>query len=215
MFNAPDPGGDPGGEAGGGDAGWMGTWADAITVLLGFFVVLFSMADLDKSKFQEVRRALSADVRVEEPLPEPVADTRAGPELARRLKEMLQEATFAGEIRVERLPAGVVVELPADTVFDAKGALRPGVLPDLSTLAWEIRQPDMRDYMIEVQVLGEITESGRQAVTLTRFLAAQGVPAERLRATAFSSLSPMERKSRGGALPQPEAPTLRLLLERI
>ena len=218
MFQPPDQGDrfglDDDRAAGRSTDSWMVTWADAITVLLGFFVLLFSLTKVDDLTFEEIRQRLSSDVQVPEPLPVPVAETRTGPELARRMIEVLESATFTGGVRVERLPAGVVVELPSEALFDAAGAIREDEAGTLATLAWELQQPDMSDYLVEVQAFDEWEAAVSRSAAFARFLRVQGVPDTRLRATAFSRLDPRLMRTRGGSLPAPDGPRLRILLER-
>ncbi len=47
-----------GGSGGGGAPEWMTTYSDMVTLLLTFFVLLFSMATIDKQKFEEIANAL-------------------------------------------------------------------------------------------------------------------------------------------------------------
>ena len=38
--------------SGGGGANWMDTYGDMVTLLLCFFVLLYSMSDIDKEKYE-------------------------------------------------------------------------------------------------------------------------------------------------------------------
>lgn len=198
-----------------GDSGsWLVTWADAITVLLGFFVLLFSLSKIDQAKVTALQQALGAETRIELVLPAEVAETRTGPELAQRLKQLLAPPRFRGTARILDLPAGVAVEFSSDEIFAQDGGLRPGVTESLATFAWEVKGPDMVDYMVEIQALDDWKDSNARSLAFTEFLAAQGVPASRLRSTAFGSLNPHQRDDRGGALGAASGPVLRVLLER-
>lgn len=195
-------------------SGWLVTWADAITVLLGFFVLLFSLSKIDQDKISALQAALGHEQKVAEPLPTTDAETRTGPELAKRISEVLAPPVFTGERRVEQLPAGVAVELHGDDLFTDEGTLREEVVEVLATFAWEIKQPDMVDYMIEVQAFDDWEDSGTRSLALTRFLNDQGVPPARLRSTAFGSLNPTLRPDRGQVFGPAGGPTVRVLLER-
>lgn len=48
-----------GGGHGGGNERWLVSYADFITLLMVFFVILYSMANVDKNKFQQVAHSLS------------------------------------------------------------------------------------------------------------------------------------------------------------
>ena len=193
---------------------WLVTWADAITVLLGFFVLLFSLSKIDQAKVTALQQALGSETRIELVLPSQVAETRTGPELAERMTEVLSPPRFRGEARILELPAGVAVEFNSNELFGEDGSLRPNMTESLATFAWEVKGPDMVDYMVEVQALDDWQDSGARALSFTQFLSAQGVPDTRLRSTAFGSLNPHQRDERGGALGAAPGPTLRVLLER-
>lgn len=218
MFNPPDAADhlDPGADRGGGSEGdaWMVTWADAITLLLGFFVLMFSLSDLESLRYDEILEGLTGERTVHQPIPSEAAQTRTGPELAARMNQILGDTTFAGPVRVERLPAGVVVELRAADLFTSGDQLDPDVERTLATLAWEIGQPNMDDYLVDIQSLDQLEQGGPRALALMRFLQVQGVSPERMRATAFGAQGPRIRRDRGRSLGVPADPTIRLLLER-
>lgn len=64
------------GGGGGGGANWMDTYGDLVTLLLCFFVLLYSMSSMDETKWQYIAQAFSAgkgeiiNVVVDEPNPE-------------------------------------------------------------------------------------------------------------------------------------------------
>lgn len=47
-----------GGHDGAGSMRWLLTYADLITLLMAFFVIMYAMSDLDRTKYQQVARAL-------------------------------------------------------------------------------------------------------------------------------------------------------------
>ena len=63
-------GGDTGGGGDGGDD-WMGTYADAITLLMAFFVMMFSVSKLDGRKFDEVQQSIATHVSRRQASPTP------------------------------------------------------------------------------------------------------------------------------------------------
>lgn len=52
--------------SGGGGANWMDTYGDMVTLLLCFFIMLYSMSSLDQNKWQALVQALNPDVQPEE-----------------------------------------------------------------------------------------------------------------------------------------------------
>ena len=45
--------------SGGGGANWMDTYGDMVTLLLCFFVLLYSMSDIDKEKYEILVKAFN------------------------------------------------------------------------------------------------------------------------------------------------------------
>ncbi len=208
MFEPPR---DPGGAV----DDWLITWGDAISLLLGFFVLLFSVSELDTDRFAQVAEALSSRNEVDEEIPEVIAEVLTGREVVDRVQGTLQPMLDAGSVEIEKLPAGVRVTFDADALFDGPGTqLRPDVSPLLTTLAWELRQRDMQHYLIEVQAAPDWDLSGARAVFLARFLDEQGVGRERLRATAFGDADPRIRIKRGGAIGRGKGGRIVFLVER-
>lgn len=208
MFEAPP---DPGGVT----DDWLITWGDAISLLLGFFVLLFSVSEIDTDRFAQVAEALASRNEIDEEVPEVVAEVLTGREIVDRVQGTLQPMVDAGSVVIDKLPAGVRIAFDADAVFDGPGTtMRPEVEPLLTTLAWELRQRDMQHYIIEVQAAPAWDVAGARAVSLARFMDDQGVGAERLRATAFADADPRMRVQRGGPLGKGKGGRVVIMVER-
>lgn len=208
MFEPPS---DPGGTT----DDWLITWGDAISLLLGFFVLLFSVSEIDTDRFAQVAEALASRSEIDEEVPEVVAEVLTGREIVDRVQGTLQPMMDAGSVVIDKLPAGARVSFDADALFDGPGTtLRPEVEPMLTTLAWELRQRDMQHYIIEVQAAPSWDVAGARAVFLARFMDEQGVGAERLRATAFADEDPRMRLQRGGSMGKGKGGRIAVLIER-
>ncbi|MCK5520674.1 MAG: flagellar motor protein MotB [Candidatus Marinimicrobia bacterium] len=59
--------------------GWMGTYADMVTLLFAFFVLLFAMSSVNEIKFEQLMLSLSSAIGTDNV---PDAGTRAGLEMA-------------------------------------------------------------------------------------------------------------------------------------
>ncbi|TKJ40727.1 chemotaxis protein MotB [candidate division LCP-89 bacterium B3_LCP] len=147
-----------GGEEGG-DERWLITYADLITLLLGLFVVLWSMGRADLEKYKEMRAAFKdvfgggAAVQLQKlpGLPEvgrggdgpyDNLDGGAYPDtseayLTAKLSEALEDMSeVAGEISVEIEERGVIIHLTESVLFDlGKAGLKPAAKKLLSGVA--------------------------------------------------------------------------------
>lgn len=127
---------------------WMVSYADFITLLFAFFVVMYAMSSVNEGKYRVVADSLvgafgnappmaatgSAPVPVAAPLVPKLVQSRRGSETIRREKEhmtrmardiikALGPLVSQGKVRVTQSPRGVRVEINASVLFatgDAK-----------------------------------------------------------------------------------------------
>lgn len=137
-FDMQDDGG------GGGEAGWLATYADLVTLLFAFFVLLFAMASVEEDKFEQLKRSLNDAIGKQE-IPE--AGTREGlsmrdaegevtpeaidelggmiqkqkqEELVSEIKEFILVNELGGKVSAENTDKGAVITLSDMLLF------RPG-----------------------------------------------------------------------------------------
>jgi chemotaxis protein MotB len=128
---------------------WLLTYADLITLLLGLFVILYSMSQVDLAKFKTMGQAFKTVFVGDQGIPAPGAgsgpyeDSEGGayPDtsdcyLSLKVEETLKELKeLAGEVSVEVDERGVVVRLMETLMFDVGHAvLRPEARIILSRL---------------------------------------------------------------------------------
>ena len=74
-------------KSGGGGANWMDTYGDMVTLLLCFFVMLYSMSTLDKEKWIALVQSFNPTEEVTEPEPRRIS-TRTWRSSTRRCRTM-------------------------------------------------------------------------------------------------------------------------------
>ncbi len=129
---------------------WLLTYADLITLLLGLFVILYSMSRMDLEKFKTMGQALRTVFVGDPGLPAPgvgegpYEEVEGGsfPDtsecfLTLKLEEIISEMEdVAAAVSVEVEERGVVVRLMETLMFDlGKAHLRPGAQELLSQFA--------------------------------------------------------------------------------
>ncbi|MDR5708888.1 MAG: flagellar motor protein MotB [Armatimonadota bacterium] len=151
-----------GGHGGGGLERWLVTYADLITLLLAYFIMVYSLSQLDLAKFKKVLAGFRAAttslgmlegshgvlpggsgvLELDVPSPTPAADPIA--ESFRSLASgILQQITAAGlgaQVEVRVTSEGVRVSMAGPLLFDTASAdLRPEAEPVLRAVARAIR----------------------------------------------------------------------------
>ena len=139
---------------------WIETYADAITLLMAFFVLLYSMSSMDQGKFKQLRDALAKNLghRTVSEGEGTAADGSATggrtvqeDAVAERAQKAFQSEAQQGQVTVERIPDGVVIEIQGEVLFKAGSAkLTKAARRQLSKVAKDIAQT-MPGYDVEVE----------------------------------------------------------------
>jgi chemotaxis protein MotB len=131
---------------------WMVTFADLMSLLLTFFVLLLSFSNMEITKFRtmagSVRNALGlkselalSDIPAGNKLlphmdPKEGEGGQAAEQMKVELKDMVEHSELKDIGSVEMTPRGVVLRLKGDAVFDSGQAeIKPAAIPFLDRLA--------------------------------------------------------------------------------
>ncbi|MBF0447991.1 MAG: flagellar motor protein MotB [Magnetococcales bacterium] len=130
-----------------GAPGWMVTFGDMMALLLTFFVLLLSFAQLDIVKFEEASGSLKdafGTQRIENIQPTPTGETVVDTsfqqqvvlvKLQEQLDFVLVNETDNGEAEVLELENGFMVRLSRDLLFDESLAVKETIKPKLQQIA--------------------------------------------------------------------------------
>lgn len=175
--------------SGGGGANWMDTYGDMVTLLLCFFVLLYSMSSIDEAKWKIIVQSFNPDIVDDTMPPGPTQDPNnkdggnempatdvdeALDELYEYLKMYQQQnQSEAGDILISRGDGYVFISFADAVFFDGNSfTLKPegkvlldGIIPALSTAS---------EFIDELQVLGHTAQQYAHApnpIATDRFLA--------------------------------------------
>ncbi|RDY24539.1 chemotaxis protein MotB [Romboutsia maritimum] len=100
---------------------WITTYSDTITLLLTFFILLYSMAEVDKEKMQQVSDAMQTqmvgevNVKGDKPIKEPISDYDA---LVDKVNKSVKSNNLTDVVKVRQEEKGVVLQLDESILFD-------------------------------------------------------------------------------------------------
>lgn len=188
---------------------WMVTFSDMVTLLLTFFVLMLSMASMDKVKFEQASDSLagafgvlgSAD-KTEVAPPKvmtfsPVNDDFTS-QVYRRLKTKLRELKLNKKIKLVKDRGAVVLRVDEAILFASNQAqLQPDAEPVLRKVAEMVRP-----LPLNLKIEGHTDDRGNEmanwnlsvdrAISVLRFMATnQLVPLTRMSATGYGSQKPL------------------------
>ncbi len=200
--------------------GWLATFADLSMLLLVFFILLFSLSSVEKTKFMAAMGSIKGALGGDESslaFKAPQATFGAQQEDVKKRKELIEaqkqsfneirsflvENGMQGQISAVldegtitlRLPAKVLFA-PQSTELDEKSLHVLSVLKDIFVRRRE-QKIDIRGYTDDSPVIPTARFkdnwdiSALRAVSVLRYLLSQGIEADRMSATGLGSLNPI------------------------
>lgn len=195
---------------------WLISYADLITLLAVFFIVLYSMSVMDQQKFIALSAALRASLygenagnaiiqtspSLQEVLPDNLPEQQTLLEVGKELARAVQEMGLTHHVSIAVEERGLVVSFRSEAVFFPLGRadLQPALKELLLKLAPILKQipnpievagytDDLKIHTAEFPTNWEL--SARRATNVLRFLSEEGgIPPQRLHAAAFGEYHP-------------------------
>lgn len=188
--------------------GWLLTYADAVTLILTFFIVIVAISEPIEEEMLKIQEALKAAGFVEN------SDTEGGgvegkdkEMLQKDLQEMIEQEQAYTDLAVELFDNGVLLEMSSASFFKAGSvAFTDAAIPLLTQAGYVLR--DYMEVPLEIQVEGHTDDtpmeskdypsnwelSAARAAAVVRFLIQE------------SELTPSKMKASGLAETRPKVP---------
>ncbi|MDC0196424.1 OmpA family protein [Gammaproteobacteria bacterium] len=176
---------------------WMATYADAITLLMAFFVLFFSISKVDGGKFDSVAESLNETMSSK-------ARSSDRVELEKDLADIVEEEGAQEVIQVGKSGEGTItLELDSGAFFKPGGAeLLDQAIPVLKSIYEEFASPIYQKFNISIE--GHTDDdpissfkfpsnwelSTGRASTVVRFMITEGMKKNRLKATGYGDTQP-------------------------
>jgi chemotaxis protein MotB len=174
------------------------TYSDAITLLLAFFVMILSVSDLNQGKVEALKEGLSEMMTGESP-PTPFTDIKKG------LEDLIETNGLQEQVSVTLDAKGVKIEFANVALYQSGSAdIKSDAIPTLKEVTRVIRETSHETHMVEVE--GHTDDvpihnekfpsnwelSSVRATNVVRYLLAQGIEKERLKAAGYADSRPKE-----------------------
>lgn len=188
---------------------WLTTYADAITLLMAFFVMMFSISKVDPVKLEQLQQSLAKDIAKKDVL-QPIQLLKDD------LKDTAQSLGADEVMGVMTDDKGIVLEFAAQAFYAPGTAdLKPEAEVVMKRVAALLNAERYQGFQLEVeghtddipiatpQFPSNWELSAMRATTVTRYFIGGGVAPARLRATGFADVSPKvpNRDVNGNPLP--------------
>lgn len=180
------------------DEDWLTTYADAITLLMAFFVMLVSFSKIDLPRFEQTMAGIKKELGANEAPKSPTF------KLQQNLNSVLQKAKYTEEeVEVSFDDRGVVVEFASKSFFKPGSAiLLDSAKKTLTEVSYQVVQPPYDLYFIDIeghtddvpiktpQFPSNWELSTARATVVVRFLIEAGLEPVRLKASGYADVKP-------------------------
>ena len=182
--------------------GYMGTFADMVTLLMAFFVLLYAMSDPDPGKFEDFGAAMQEAISGEELESE-------FEQLTENLQEIIDEQEISDKVDIELTPNGIEIQMEGKALFagcsaDILSDMEP-VISSISNVITELLDnSEYKGYMIEVEGHTDNLPptncpdfetnwelSAYRATGVVEQLLASGIQKEKIKAIAMADSDPL------------------------
>jgi chemotaxis protein MotB len=180
------------------ESNWLISYADMMTLLCGFFIMLFSMSTLDQPKYEQAKQSLAKQFHGEY--------TKPGKDLGEFASNILQEAGVEKKASVKSDASGVSITFESTIFFDTLSAeVKPAgreILTKLISRLGEKEKKNGKHYHVIVEghtdsrpvLSGTFASnwelSGARASRVVRMFVDQGFAANHLLAIGYGDTRP-------------------------
>lgn len=178
------------------DDDWMITYADMITLLFTFFVLIVGISQIDVVKFERVAKSMEKSVGKKK-----IEDAISLPVIYSNLHKIINEEGLAEKAEVNYSPRGVAIRFKGNVLFSSASAVLSSKTYDLfNKLAEEIKD---KPYRVDVeghtdnrpirtsQFPSNWELSSARASSVVRYLLKRNVQPEKIRAVGFADTKPI------------------------
>ncbi len=178
--------------------GWLITYADAITLLMAFFVVMFSISEPSQEKFEEVTGGILAEFTGKS-----ATEVQPFRTIMERMKTESTTLEMSEKTEVKSSQRGTTFNFKSSGLFKAGSAeLLPEAVPVLDRVAQLTAFMGIANYHVDVeghtddepistaQYPSNWELSAGRATNVVKFLISRGVDRVRLRAIGYAVTQP-------------------------
>lgn len=189
---------------------WLITYADAITLLMAFMVMLLTFSKYDVPAFEEAAAAIKSNLTGK--------DATSPIQLLRiDVQDVVYNMQADQVITVEKDDRGVIIELASSAFYMPGSAdIREEALPVLEKITQTLLAPRYQTYVIEIEGHTDDTPintqafpsnwelSASRAVRVVRFFAENEIEPFRMKATGYADTKPKAPNLDPQGVPIPE-----------
>tara|TARA_Y100000588_G_scaffold374952_1_gene450737 strand:+ start:910 stop:1647 length:738 start_codon:yes stop_codon:yes gene_type:complete len=126
---------------------WLLTYADMMTLLFAFFVLLYSMSSPDPVKASQMQEGMAKELGLEKA---EGADIKSQSEINESLKEIIEDLKVEENSNITRDPRGVALEVDGDICFGSGSTILSNELKQILDVSTQKILNNNQDYRLVV-----------------------------------------------------------------
>jgi len=199
---------------------WLVTYADAITLLMAFFIIFFSISKVDQGKFDQMRKGIGKDILKKDTIL-PMQELKVD------IQDIVYTLKADDAVKVTTDSQGVVLEFASSAFYKPGTAeLHPDALPLLNSVAQTILSPKYDTFSVTIE--GHTDDdpistarypsnwelSSGRATRVVRHFIEQGIIGTRQQAIGYAATRPKvpNRTPEGVSIPENKAANRRVIV---
>ena len=207
--------------------GWMGTYGDMVTLLMAFFVMLYSASDPDPGKYEKIAESMKEAFSKQDVENE-------FKKLHESLEDIIEKINLENTVEIELGPNGILIQIPGSSLFASGSAdimtdMAPVIVEISTAITQLLDESSYHDYMIEVeghtddQPIGKDSEifssnwdlSAIRATGIVELLYNSGIEMDKLKPIARAESIPLlpNRDENGIPIPENRAKNRRVVIK--
>ena len=172
---------------------WLTTYADVVTLLLTFFILMITVTSVDHAKVEKLKEGIAASVSKEEFVKNDFTQVQQS------LEEVLETYDTRDQVAIEQTPKGVEIEFSNVTLYDSGSAeVKTDAIPILNSVSLVLATYASKGFTVEVSGhtddVSISTEkfpsnwelSAARATQIVRYFIDKGIPPSVLKASGFA-----------------------------
>jgi len=125
---------------------WLLTYADMMTLLFAFFVLLYSMSSPDPVKASQMQEGMAESMGMSADK----VDVQSQSEINETVKDIIEELELEGKASIKRDPRGVAMEIDGDICFGSGSTILGSTLKDILDMSTQKILSNSNDYRLVV-----------------------------------------------------------------
>lgn len=176
---------------------WLITYSDMMSLLLTFFILMFSISTIDPVKLEQIGNSVGQALGGAKPKPTEHFSIK---EIYDKVVDVIEQEQLKGVIEVETSSRGVSIKIPSEISFaSGKADLDPRIFPILNKLALMIAQSKfpiaIEGHTDNVPIKSDVFPSNwelssARAAQVVRYFVGLGLPSDRFRAIGYADTRP-------------------------